>query len=213
MTTVNNASPYRAGQVTFTSNVQINSVQHFARVVNPGDLTVALHRDSAGLPGAELFSAVVTLAAWLAVVLYHNWRPFDFALNPTRHTPLVEDVPPVFHQRVCWVPLADYYWNNKYQVFDLFVLKSLSFLPLGVLAAVWKGTGVDRAAQIVAVLGQSLPTFWIAIVLIEVVAGRLQWLPAGGIGGLARPSRRRPSLRYISVDCARMVLPSRNSSR
>ena len=52
--------------------------------------------------------------------------------------------------------------------------------PLGVLAAVWKGTGIDRAAQVIAVLGQSLPTFWVAIVLIELVAGRLQWLPAAG---------------------------------
>src|SRR5438876_2329834 len=57
--------------------------------------------------------------------------------------------------------------------------------PLGVLAAVWKGTGIDRAAQVIAVLGQSLPTFWVAIVLIEVMAGRLQWLPAGGIAGFA----------------------------
>jgi ABC-type dipeptide/oligopeptide/nickel transport system permease component len=57
--------------------------------------------------------------------------------------------------------------------------------PLGVLAAVWKGTAIDRAAQVIAVLGQSLPTFWVAIVLIELVAGRLQWLPAGGIGGLS----------------------------
>jgi peptide/nickel transport system permease protein len=57
--------------------------------------------------------------------------------------------------------------------------------PLGVLAAVHKGRPVDRAAQVVAVLGQSLPTFWVGIVLIEVIAGRLQWLPAGDIGGLS----------------------------
>jgi peptide/nickel transport system permease protein len=57
--------------------------------------------------------------------------------------------------------------------------------PLGVLAAVKKGTGLDRTAQIIAVLGQSLPTFWVAIVLVEVVAGRLQWLPAGGSEGFA----------------------------
>src|SRR5262245_62033124 len=36
--------------------------------------------------------------------------------------------------------------------------------PLGVLAAVKKGTGLDRTAQLIAVLGQSLPTFWVAIV-------------------------------------------------
>src|SRR5262249_26979902 len=53
--------------------------------------------------------------------------------------------------------------------------------PLGVMAAVKKGGAIDRTAQVIAVLGQSLPTFWVAIVLVEIVAGRLQWLPAGGI--------------------------------
>ena len=61
----------------------------------------------------------------------------------------------------------------------------LMAFPLGILAAVHKGTGIDRMAQIIAILGQSLPTFWVAIVLVEFVAGRLQWLPAGGSEGLA----------------------------
>lgn len=63
--------------------------------------------------------------------------------------------------------------------FAMAVSLALAF-PLGVMAAVKKGSAVDRAAQIVAVLGQSLPTFWLAIVLVEFVAGRLQWLPAAG---------------------------------
>ena len=63
--------------------------------------------------------------------------------------------------------------------FAMAITLSIAF-PLGVIAAVRKGTGVDRVAQVVAVLGQSLPTFWVSIVLVEVVAGRLQWLPAGG---------------------------------
>jgi peptide/nickel transport system permease protein len=58
-------------------------------------------------------------------------------------------------------------------------------LPLGVMAAVKKGTGVDRVAQVVSVLGQSLPTFWVAIVLVEFVAGRWQWLPASGSDSFA----------------------------
>jgi peptide/nickel transport system permease protein len=66
--------------------------------------------------------------------------------------------------------------------FAMGVSLALAF-PLGVMAAVKKGTGLDRTAQVIAVLGQSLPTFWVAIVLVEIVAGRLQWLPAGGIGG------------------------------
>jgi peptide/nickel transport system permease protein len=68
--------------------------------------------------------------------------------------------------------------------FAMAVSLAMAF-PLGVLAAVNKGTGIDRAAQVVSVLGQSLPTFWVAIVLVEVVAGRLQWLPAAGNEGLA----------------------------
>jgi len=68
--------------------------------------------------------------------------------------------------------------------FAMGVSLSIAF-PLGILAAVKKGTGLDRTAQVIAVLGQSLPTFWVAIVLVEVVAGRLQWLPAGGNEGFA----------------------------
>jgi len=72
----------------------------------------------------------------------------------------------------------------KLAAFAMGVSLAIAF-PLGVMAAVRRGTGVDRAAQIVAVLGQSLPTFWVAIILVEFVAGRLQWLPAGGADGLA----------------------------
>jgi peptide/nickel transport system permease protein len=57
-------------------------------------------------------------------------------------------------------------------------------LPLGVMAAVKKGTGVDRVAQIVGVLGQSLPTFWVAIVLVEVVAGGCSGRPPGASAAL-----------------------------
>src|SRR6266436_7964568 len=72
----------------------------------------------------------------------------------------------------------------KLAAFAMSVSLAIAF-PLGVMAAVKKGTGIDRAAQIVAVLGQSLPTFWVAIVLVEFVAGRWQWLPAGGADSLA----------------------------
>jgi peptide/nickel transport system permease protein len=68
--------------------------------------------------------------------------------------------------------------------FAMTVSLAIAF-PLGVLAAVKKGTGLDRTAQVIAVLGQSLPTFWVAIVLVEFIAGRLQWLPAAGNDGFS----------------------------
>ena len=66
--------------------------------------------------------------------------------------------------------------------FAMSVSMAIAF-PLGVLAAVKKGTALDRIAQVIAVLGQSLPTFWVAIVLVEFIAGRWQWLPAAGREG------------------------------
>jgi peptide/nickel transport system permease protein len=57
-------------------------------------------------------------------------------------------------------------------------------LPLGVMAAVKKGTSIDTLANVVAVLGQSLPQFWVGIVLIQVFAVRLRLLPVAGTGSL-----------------------------
>lgn len=56
-------------------------------------------------------------------------------------------------------------------------------VPLGVVSAVNKGTVVDTVAKLIAVLGQSMPMFWMGIVLIQVFAAWLRWLPAAGTGG------------------------------
>lgn len=55
---------------------------------------------------------------------------------------------------------------------------------LGVVAAVKRGTPIDVSVKIVAVLGQSLPVFWLGIVLIDVFAVRIRLLPASGTGDL-----------------------------
>jgi peptide/nickel transport system permease protein len=57
-------------------------------------------------------------------------------------------------------------------------------LPVGVLAAVMKGTSWDSAAKIIALLGQSLPAFWLGIVLMWVFAVHLGWFPSSGRGGI-----------------------------
>jgi peptide/nickel transport system permease protein len=57
-------------------------------------------------------------------------------------------------------------------------------LPIGVLAAVMKGTVWDSAAKVIALLGQSLPAFWLGIVLMWVFAVHLGWFPTSGKGGL-----------------------------
>ncbi|WP_038906936.1 ABC transporter permease [Dickeya oryzae] len=55
-------------------------------------------------------------------------------------------------------------------------------IPLGVLAAVFRDTWVDRFAMLVSVVGQAMPNFWFALVLILIFAVGLKWLPVAGNG-------------------------------
>jgi ABC-type dipeptide/oligopeptide/nickel transport system permease component len=59
-------------------------------------------------------------------------------------------------------------------------------LPLGVLAAVYRGRVIDVAAMAFAVVGQATPYFWMGIMLILIVSVELAWLPTSGRGGLER---------------------------
>src|SRR5437867_11556475 len=53
-------------------------------------------------------------------------------------------------------------------------------VSLGIFTAVRRGTGYDVAGTILAVLGQSLPNFWLGIMLILLFAVTLRWLPTSG---------------------------------
>lgn len=55
-------------------------------------------------------------------------------------------------------------------------------VPLGVLAAVKRGTWVDSLSMVVALLGVSMPNFWLGLLLILGFSLHLGWLPASGVG-------------------------------
>jgi ABC-type dipeptide/oligopeptide/nickel transport system permease component len=58
-------------------------------------------------------------------------------------------------------------------------------IPLGILAAVFRGTSIDHAAMTIALAGISMPNFWLGPLLAIVFAVRLGWLPVSGTGGLS----------------------------
>lgn len=58
-------------------------------------------------------------------------------------------------------------------------------VPLGVVAAVWRGTAVDYGAMTFALAGVSIPNFWLGPLLAIVFAVELGWLPVSGRGTLA----------------------------
>jgi peptide/nickel transport system permease protein len=53
-------------------------------------------------------------------------------------------------------------------------------LPAGILSSVRRGGVLDYLANSIALFGLSVPTFWLGLVLILVVATYLRWLPASG---------------------------------
>jgi peptide/nickel transport system permease protein len=55
-------------------------------------------------------------------------------------------------------------------------------LPLGIVAAVWRGTAVDYGATTLSLVGISIPNFWLGPLMAIVFSVQLGWLPVGGRG-------------------------------
>ncbi|HKY20911.1 MAG TPA: nickel ABC transporter permease [Vicinamibacterales bacterium] len=69
--------------------------------------------------------------------------------------------------------------------FASMVVAVLFALPLGIIAAVWRGTFIDFGAMTLSLVGISVPNFWLGPLLAIVFAVELGWLPVGGRGTLA----------------------------
>ena len=63
------------------------------------------------------------------------------------------------------------------------MLQVIVGIPLGVVAAVKHNTWIDRLAMFIALIGISMPEFWVALMLVLIFALRLGLLPPYGIGG------------------------------
>lgn len=75
--------------------------------------------------------------------------------------------------------------GDKIQTTALLALLSIAFalivsIPLGVMAAVWQNSWIDRLCLGLAVAGQALPNFFFALCLIMVFSIGLGWLPVSG---------------------------------
>jgi peptide/nickel transport system permease protein len=63
-----------------------------------------------------------------------------------------------------------------------FAFALLTGLPIGMLSAVKRLSIWDHGSMFIALLGQSMPVFWLGLMLIVVFAVQLRWLPASGMG-------------------------------
>lgn len=64
------------------------------------------------------------------------------------------------------------------------LLQVLVGTPLGIMAATHRNGVADRICMFIALLGVSIPAFWLALMLVVVFAVNLGWLPTYGVGGI-----------------------------
>ena len=57
-------------------------------------------------------------------------------------------------------------------------------IPVGVVSATFRGSLTDRTLMLLSMVGQSMPIFWVGLLMIFVFAIELRWFPAGGAGGI-----------------------------
>jgi peptide/nickel transport system permease protein len=107
-----------------------------------------------------------------------------------------------------WSALLPSLGNSSILMGCSFVLAAVSALLLGMVAAQRPpGSRLDATINFLCFAGVSLPTFWLALVLLLVFAVGLGWLPASGaatvgVGGLA------DRLRHLALPVATLTLAS-----
>src|SRR6218665_3422081 len=137
-----------------------------------GDVAIALAGEGAGDEDLQLIRTtygldrplLVQYAAWL-------WQTLrgDFGESLYFKVPVAELV------------------LQKLPTTMLLGLSALAFglllaVPLGVASAIWRNSLVDRLAMGITVVAQALPTFFVALVLIMLLAVWGRWLPVSGSG-------------------------------
>ncbi len=65
-----------------------------------------------------------------------------------------------------------------------FLITIILGIPIGVLSAVKRRKWMDKLGTVFALIGQSMPAFWVGIMLILVFSVTLGWLPTSGKGGI-----------------------------
>ena len=93
--------------------------------------------------------------------------------------------------------------------FTAMILSLAVGIPLGVIAAVHRNGWGDRVSMIIALLGISMPQFWIALLMVVLFAVKLGWLPAQGIDSLV--SYLMPSIALCFGGLAGQARQSRSS--
>lgn len=84
------------------------------------------------------------------------------------------------------------------------LLSILIAIPAGIIAALRRGTIIDRLLMGFSVGGLSIPSFWLGLILILLFGVRLRWLPVAGYVPLVE--NWRSTLRYLVLPASTLAL-------
>ena len=158
-------------------------------------LVFALTRAASGDPVAVLLGDQATAADIARVQKQYGLdQPlpvqFGYWLKELAHGNLGESI---FLQR----PVTQALWERA-EPTTLLALMAVAIaaligVPCGIVGAVFRGRALDQVFTALAMLGASIPSFWLGIVLMEVFAVSLGWFPVSGYGdpGASLPERMR----------------------
>lgn len=76
------------------------------------------------------------------------------------------------------------FMNTLYLVIIARIWSVLAAIPLGIVAAIKQNTWIDKISMNIALLGVSIPEFWLALMLMLILSFNLGWLPFSGMGGI-----------------------------
>jgi peptide/nickel transport system permease protein len=85
------------------------------------------------------------------------------------------------------------------------LVSTLVAVPLGVLSAVRRNSWLDVVARVLALIGLSMPTFWIGVLLILVSSAAFHWLPSFSYVGFFQDPWQ--NLQQLFMPCLALALP------
>lgn len=86
-----------------------------------------------------------------------------------------------YHEPLLPLILSSLRWTMVLAGGALFISFVLA-IPLGTLAALRRDSVIDVVIRVIAVFGQSMPSFWVAMLLMLFIAVKLRLLPVSGLG-------------------------------
>jgi peptide/nickel transport system permease protein len=155
--------------------IGVSFILYFLMNILPGDPTTNLLPDDAPKEAREALRKEMGLDKPL-VIRYANWLG-DVVQGDLGYSR---------HRRRDVSELIGTAWKNTAVLAVITAVVGIGLgVMMGTFAAVYRGRWPDRLLSLVAISGFSLPSFWVAILLLIVFSAELHWLPASGIGKLS----------------------------